>query len=472
MIHVIVAQELYDVEFVQNWTSGLELLAERVKTYTPERVAEITGVPADLIRKIAATYACSKPAYLDAGNALEHHSNSGQTVRAVMILRALTGNLDIPGGHLFPQELSLADTTLREKLPPGRRILTAERHPLLADMAGFVPGDALVTSILDGKPYPLKGMIMAGGNPMLTWPNSTLMSEALRRLDLLVVAELYMTETAQLADIVLPVADPFERDQLIVRTGFFGRDKPPNYLMLRKKIKDGGERRSDWWFWRQLAHRMGYGAYFPWADEAQAIDYQMTPLGLSVNDLKANPSGVYYGAPIRYRKYEQEGFQTPSGKVEFYSHVLDSYGYDPLPAYQEPAESPARTPELAQEYPLILNAGRRVSAYTHSRHRNLPRLRAREPQPLAEIHPQTAAAAEIQDGDWVMVETVRGRIDIQASVTEAIHPGVVGILHGWAEANVNLLTDHAACDPIVASPPLRAALCRVSKWQRRQAEHD
>ena len=463
LAHIIIADRLYDSAFVSQWTSGFDALAERVSTYTPERVAAITDVPVDLIRRIAVVYASQKPAFLDAGNALEHHTNSGQTARAVMVLRALTGNLDIPGGHLFPEKIPLADLTLRTMRPSGTRALTDEQHPLLLNMADFVPGDSLVTSLLEGKPYPLKAMIAGGGNLMSTWPNTSVMREALGRLDFLVVSELYMTETARLADIVLPVADPFERTQLIVRSGYFGRDHPSSYLMLRKKIKDFGDCRSDWWFWRNLAHRMGYGAYFPWLNEEEAIDDQLEPLGITAQDLVDNPSGMYYGDRIRYRKYEQDGFETPTGKVEFYSHILDAYGHDPLPEFEEPSESPVSTPELAQRFPLVLNGGRRVAVYTHSRHRNLPSLHAKEPYPLAELHPETATLVGVQDGDWIAVETLRGNVQIRARVTETIHPGVVGMLHGWEEANVNLLTNHAQCDPIVASPPLRACLCAVRR---------
>jgi anaerobic selenocysteine-containing dehydrogenase len=465
LIHVIITQKLYDAGFVQKWTTGFDQLAAQVRPYTPETVGEITGLAPDLIRQIAEMYATARPAFLNAGNALEHHSNTGQTVRAVTILRALTASLDIPGGHLLPDPLPLADMTLREKLSRDAHLLTRDEHPLLADMAGFVPGDALVTSLLEGKPYPLKGMIISGGNPLLTWPNTNAMRQALSRLELLVVSELYMTETAKLAHILLPVADPFERDQLVRRSGYFGSDKPTNFLIMRKKIKETGECRSDWWFWHNLAHRMGYGAHFPWADEKEAIDAQLAPLGLTVRDLEENPSGLYYGEKVRYHKYEKGGFATPTGKVEFYSHTLEAYGYDPLPSYAEPIESPVGTPELAWEYPLILNAGRRVAVYTHSRHRNLPSLRAKEPDPIAEIHPDTAKRYGIEDGDWIVVESLRGSVELQASVTAKIRAGLVGVLHGWEEANVNLLTDHRACDPIVASPPLRSGLCRVRKRQ-------
>jgi len=460
LINVIIAEELYDAAFVDRWTSGFDLLREHVLEYTPERISSITGVSADLIRRVAEVYASASPAYLEAGNALEHHSNSGQTTRAVMILRGLTGNIDVPGGHLLPQKAPLASLRLSGRRSAAR-IVTAARHPLLADMAGFVPGDSLAASLLEGDPYPMRAMIVGGGNPLLTWPNADVMRESLDHLDLLVVLELYMTETAKMADFVLPVADQFEKTQLIVKSGFFGQDEPTTWLALRERISDPGQRRSDWWFWQRLAHRMGYEAHFPWSNVEEAIDFRLQPSGLRIGDLRDNRSGCFCGERIRYRKYEEEGFQTPTGKVEFYSHLLESYGYDPLPSYEEPAESPVATSDLADRFPLVLNAGRKIGVYTHSRHRNLPSLRAKEPDPLAEIHPTTAASYGIGNGDGIVVESLRGSIEVEAKVTDGIQPGVVGLSHGWDDANVNRLTDHAACDPIVASPPLRSGLCRV-----------
>jgi anaerobic selenocysteine-containing dehydrogenase len=461
LIHVIVEERLYDAEFVSRWTVGLDRLAEQVEPYTPEWATELTGVPAATIREIAVVYAQNSPAFLDAGNALEHHSNTGQTVRAVMILRALTGNLDVPGGHLFPARVPLADLTLTERRPADVRPLSAERYPLLWDLAHFVPGDVLVDALMAGTPYPVKAMIMAGGNPLLTWPNTTVMRQALEQLDLLVVMDLFMTPTARQADIVLPAADPFEGTQLVVRSGFFGPDRPTAYLALRKQIKSHAECRSDWRFWRDLAHRMGYGEDFDWQDEDEAIDALLEPTGVTVQDLRDQPAGMFYGDNVRYRKYEQHGLATPTGKVEFYSYRLEASGYDPLPAYREPDESPLRRLALAERFPLVLNAGRRVAVYTHSRHRNLTDLHQREPVPQAELHPETAAACGVADGDWIVVESPRGSVQVRAQVTSAVRPDIVSLLHGWEGANANLLTDHAHCDEITASPPLRAGLCRV-----------
>ena len=463
LINFIITQKLYDADFVGQWTSGFDQLAERVRPFTPEKVESITGVAANDVRRIAEIYATHTPGWMDAGNALEHHSNSAQTLRALMILKVLTGNIDVPGGNVLIDRLPLTDVTLREKRPVGLKPLGTSQYPLFVEFGEFVPGDVLIETLLTDEPYPIKAMLFNGGNPARTWPNSQRVEAAYRRLDFMVVMELYMTATARLADIVLPAASQFEKTQLIAHTAPFGVDKPTWYLSLRKRISDSGERRSDWWFWKALAQRMGYGDYYPWADEKEAIDYQLEPLGITAADLEANPAGMFYGQPPKYRRYEKEGFCTPTGKVELYSHVLASYGYDPLPHYEEPAESHARAPETAKNYPLILNAGRRVAAYTHSRHRDLSELRRIEPEPYAEIHPTTAQEYGIGDGDWIVVESLRGAIEIRASLTKDIVPGVVNLFHGWEEANANVLTDHQDCDPVLATPSLRAGLCRVSK---------
>ena len=340
LINVIVAEGLYDAGFVARWTTGFDALAERVAEYTPRCVAAITGVAEETIQTIARTYAGSRPAHLDAGNALEHHSNSGQTLRAIMILRAITGNLDVPGGHMLLSPLPLADVSLRELRPAGLHPLGADRYPVFVGYAGFVPGGALVDAILDQTPYPVRAMILGGGNPALTWPNSDRLRAALDRLDFVVAMDLYLTATAEHADIVLPAAGPLEQTQLITRPGPYGTDKANWYLTLRRPAVDPEERRSDWWFWAELARRLGYGDHYPWAGEREAIDYQLRPLGLSADDLDAHPSGLYYGSPIPPRHYEQGGLGTPTGKVELHSAVLAANGYDPLPGYEEPAESP------------------------------------------------------------------------------------------------------------------------------------
>lgn len=463
LLHVVIGEELYDAAFVADWTAGFDQLAGRVLDYSPEWAAEITGIPAETIRTIARTYASAKPAYLDAGNALEHHDNASCSLRCAMILRAITGNLDAAGGHVFPPPLPLADMGLPERHPASPAVLGSDRYPVFTSLAGFVPGDSLLDAIVDEKPYPIRAMILAGGNPALTWPNTCRLVAALDALDFLVVQDLYMTATAQQADLVLPAAGPLERVQLVTRPGPYGAGNPAWWVTLRRPAAPPGERRSDWWFWAELGKRLGYGAFYPWANEEEAIADLLAPTGLCLADLEAYPEGLGYGPPPTPRAYERTGFHTPTGKVELRSVVLADHGYDPLPAYHEPLESPVSQPALAAEYPLILDTGRRAAAYTNARHRTLPSLRRLEPEAFAEIHPDTAARYGICDGDLADVRSPRGAIVIKAKVTEGIRPGVVSLLHGWEDANANLLTDDRACDPVLSCPSLRAALCRIGR---------
>ncbi len=463
LIQVIIAEKLYDVDFVTRWTTGFDQLAERVAPFTPERVAKIIGLAAADVLRFARLYASARPAHLDVGNAVEHHSNSGDALRSLMILRGLTGNLDVPGGHVLSRDLPLADMKLSANRPTGLRVLGADRYPLFAEFAQFVPGDVLLDAMLLGEPYPVKAALVMGTNPALTYPNTTRVRQALEQLDLLVVMDMFMTPTARMADIVLPAASPYERTQLITSAAPFGPDQSQWWIALRQGVVDPGERRSDWWLLRNLAHRLGYADFYPWENEEEAIDAVLRPLGITVAELKARSDGIFYGDPPAYRSYEREGFRTPTGKVEFHSHVLATYGYDPLPRYEEPAESPFSSPELAEQYPLVLNAGYRVAGYTHSRHRNLPSLRKRVPEPVAELHPATAQLYGISDGDRMVVETLRGYIELVAKVTDGFVPGTVGLLHGWEEANANLLTEDRHTDPVFATPALRSALCRIRR---------
>jgi anaerobic selenocysteine-containing dehydrogenase len=207
---------------------------------------------------------------------------------------------------------------------------------------------------------------------------------------------------------------------------------------------------------------MGYGEYFTWEDEDEVFTTLLGPTNITVDQLKENPDGIFY-SPSEEHKYLKDGFNTPSGKVEIYSELMEKHGYDPLPTFREPAESPVSKPQLVGKYPLILTTGERVIAFTHSQHRNVPMLRGRVPQPSLEINTITAKRLAINDGDLVTVESPRGSIQLKAKVTEDIHPKVVSIPHGWAEANANILTDDEGRDPISAYPGFRSVLCRALK---------
>ena len=205
---------------------------------------------------------------------------------------------------------------------------------------------------------------------------------------------------------------------------------------------------------------MGYGKYFPWEDADEIFEEYLAPTGITVEQLKEAPSGIFY-AQWKEKAYTEKGFNTPSRNVEIYSGLLKKYGHSPLPTYTEPPESPVSRPDLAKEFPFILITGPRVRWFTHSQHRNVPTLRKKMPEPFVEINPRTAQALGISNGDKVNVKSLRGEITLKAKVTADIHPQVVCLNHGWEEANANMLVDDMARDPISGYPSFRSLLCRV-----------
>jgi anaerobic selenocysteine-containing dehydrogenase len=295
----------------------------------------------------------------------------------------------------------------------------------------------------------------------LTWPNTNKVIKAFEKLDLIVVIDTFMTDTAKRADIVLPGSTFLERQDL--------RTYPSRGMTLilrtERAVEPVGNSMEDWKIWAELGKRLGYGEYFPWKDSDELFEYLLKPTNISIDRLKQNPGGVYY-LERRFQKYLKEGFNTPSKKVELYSEAMNTFGYDPLPTFHEPAESPVSRPDLIEKYPLVLITGARTIAYQHTQYRNLPSLRRLVPEPLIEINPKTAASLGIADGDAVKVESLRGGIQLRAKLTEGIHPEVVSLQHGWSEANVNYLTDDQARDPISAYPGFRSEMCRVTKLLR------
>jgi len=471
MLNVIISENLFDKEFVEKWTSGFDRLADHVKSYPPEEVEKITWVPAETIKQIARTYATAKPACIVQGfNALDQQAAGFQASRAIIILQSITGNLDIPGGYVSVNMGGLMMSAVPEypslRLPEmlQEKPLGCNEYPLCAPVFDDWTGQGmlLADTILTEKPYPIKMIIVAGSNPVVTWPNSNKFKQALGKLDFLVAMTQTMNETAQLANIVLPAATFLERTELqdqIVNTCLAAP-----YLNIRNKVIEFYEAWPDWKFCFESAKKMGYGEYFPWKDMEELIDWELKPhTGLAFKDLKGK-NFVPYGS-VEYKEYEKKGFKLPTGetKVPLYAPVMEMFGYDPLPTHKEPKESPISSPELAREYPLVLTTGARRFEYLHSSYRNIPKLRKKFPEPFAEIHPDTAQSYGIKNGEMVAVETKRGGIEIKAQFTEDILPGVISIPHGWAKANVNVLTDDKGEDPVTGYASLKALLCKIRK---------
>lgn len=450
MMKVIIDEDLYDKEYVDRYTSGFSQLKEMLEEYPLERIEKITLIPRGEIEKAARIFATTRPASIIPGNGVEHQTNTVQTIRAINILLSITGNIDVKGGNTFISPSLFVPESIEGIETPAEEPIGMKEHPMFVSMINQAQALVVIDKILKEKESPIKAFIVAGGAPIPQLANTNKVREALQKLEFIVVIDLFMTETAKYADVILPAAFFLERDEL--------GTMPFN---LQRKAVDGGQCWPDWKIWWELAKKMGYSKYFPWKGFEDAADSLLRSVELSYEELEKHPEGILKEIPPG--NYLKKGFHTFSGKIEIYSHSLASNGYDALPIYQDPGESVLSMPHLAQDYPLTLITGARLPMYVHSQHRNIPSLRNLFPEPFLEINPETAKEYGIKDGDRVIVESLRGRVIIRAKLTEGIMSGVVHLPHGWIEYDCNQLTDHEKRDPISGFPGLKSSLCRVQK---------
>ena len=472
MLNIIISEQLFDEPFVTKWTHGFAELAAHVKKYTPEWAEPITWVAADKIRAAARLFARIKPAMMEWGCAIEHTPKCIQTVRAVSMLPVLTGNIDVPGGWIFGMHGLGRFPSLIENLSAdaNAKRLGGERFKLLGGEGADLPAahiPTLLRAMRDGEPYPVKAFLVFGNNTLTTYANSSEVYDALIKLDFMVCADLFMTPTAELADIVLPAAAWPELDQLAGLPTIAA-----NVVLAQQKAVQIGECKPDEEIFVALARRMK----LPVCTEPvkTVLDAQLAAGGLNVTFDELKQKG-FIKLPVKYRKYENGGFKTPTGKIELYATRFEQLGYAPLPYYEEPPESPLRTPKIAARYPLVLTTGGRISFFFNSEHRQLAKLRKAQRDPVAEIHPESAARFGIANGTWMWIETPRGRIRQKAKVTDGIDPRVIHVQHGWWfpeqpgpeygvwTSNANLLTNNQPpYDLAMGTYQLRALLCRVT----------
>lgn len=453
MLNVVISEGLCDKEFVAQWTLGFDQLAEHVQPFTPEWAEEITKLPASDIRQVARIYATTRPATIHAGNFTDQYPNAVQTARAIAILCAITGNLDIEGGSVFLPHPTLSPLVSK---PPAVKRLGADKYPLVPK----TPFPYFIDAIFSGKPYTPRAMIVHHANPALIDADSTRIRQALGKLEFLVVCDIFKSATAELADIILPEASDYERYGFQCYASAEG-----GFVSLRQKVIEPlGECRPVFEIEYELAKRMGLEADYPWTDTEEWINYRLKASGITLDDLKKKLV-IYTTPPLEYRKYLKNGFKTPSGKAELYSPTFESYGYSPLPEYKD--LDAVFEPSYLENYPLI-GTTRRPGNYVHTRFRNIPALRKLEPEPLMRLHPEDARARGIRDGDLTAVKSAKGSIEIKAKVTGETSPGVVIIDFGWGnpwdkKPNVNILTSDEERDPISCSTPNRRFRCQVSR---------
>jgi anaerobic selenocysteine-containing dehydrogenase len=472
MLHVIINEGLYDKVFVDKWAVGFKELEAHIQDYPPERVEALTWIEVDSIKKAARLYAKNKPACIQWGNALDHNINSFQTGRAISILAAITGNLGIPGGEVewTPPPIvgwSSPDLELFTTLEPAiwQKRLDAELE--LLPIFRYILPQSIARAILEGRPYPIHAAYILGCNSLLTHANALEMYEAFKKVGFLAVAEMFMTPTAALADIVLPVASHFEVDSIVTSP-----NSTTVAAQIQQKVTAVDECRSDYQIFSALAYKLGLGKYF-WESEEQCLDSILAPAGITFNEFRE--IGVLRGNK-HYRKYERDGFATPSCKVELYSSQLMECGLDPLPVYHEAIESPDSILELDNEYPFILTSWKPVT-YRHSRLRQISSLRGIYPEPITFIHPKPAGELGIQDGDRIYIETKCGKITQKAMLSADIDPRIVVVdygwwfpedgateMFGWEKSNINVLTNSKPpYSREIGSTNLRGINCKIYK---------
>ena len=418
-----------------------DLYAALCRGYSATVIEDICWIPPEQLEAAARIIWHDRPVSYYAWSGHEQHTNATQTARAISILYALTGCFDAPGGNvLFPAIPSNPITG--EDLPSARRLAPAlglAERPLGTARWNNVTSGDLYRAILDKKPYPVRGLLGFGANLLLAHAEVRRGREALTALEFYAHADLFMNPTAELADIVLPAASPFEHEAL--KIGFEISPEAQSRVQFRQPVvSPPGEARSDTEIVFDLAGRLGLGDSFWGGDIEAAYRHQLGPSGVTLDELKARPGGVQVGLATRHRKYAEadgngspRGFQTPSRKVEIYSPTFLEHGYAPLPEYQEPMMSPRTRPDIAARYPLVLTSAKHT-LFCQSQHRALPSLRRRAPDPEVELHPETAEARGIGAGDWVAIETPSGRARARARLNASLDARVVCGQHGWWQA--------------------------------------
>lgn len=467
MMNVIIKEKLYDQKFVDKWTLGFDQLSQSIDAYSPKIISKIINIDSDVIRTIARLYATTKPACIGEGNGLDMNLEVFQTTRAICILRALTGNIDKKGGDKIPLPIPFRNIELSELLPKDVKPITYE-YPLFDHFRPTRGNPALgpVTgAIINKKPYPIKVLIIQGTNPVVTVANTKRFLKALDSLDLIIVIDLFMTQTAKYADIVLPTTTSFETTRINFPALY------SNQVVLQDKIINSlGNSWPDWKITFELARRMNFEKEFPWKNVEQAIDYQLEPTGITVKQLRSKPEGIDFQHKKSYLKYLEDGFHTPSKKVEILSEKLQRYGFSGLPSFKLSIENYSYY-KLKEEYPLLAISGARPNYFVHSQFRNIESLLKYEPEPLVDIHSLDAKERKIENGDLIKIFTPNGSIEMKANVSNIISPGIIRIPWGWGESNLtynaNNLTDDSEKSPITSTTSNRSFMCNISKSSKK-----
>ena len=447
MLTVIIDEGLYDKAFVLDWTVGFDQLKERLlNDFTLDKVTDITGVPADQIQAAARMYANAASAVIPWSPITDQHVSSTSAIRAISILRALTGNLDAPGGEMLmgvnPHLLVESEIEFTERLSDEqkKKQLGYDKHPVFTfkaadmlkehsqrvfgiDYPNIVKGTNMAVpspvfrAMAYGDPYPVKAFFALANNPLMGYGNQTLIKEAMLNQDLNVCFDLFMTPTGNLSDYVLPGDTWLERPNLMDTYEWSTLLQSSHQL-----YEPVGECKNVYYFWKELADRMGMTEHFPWKNITELFDYRLEPMGMSFDEFR----DTYKMKISEYKhfNYKTKGFATPSGKVELYSSVLEALGCDPLPYYRN-------VPEPCEEFPLKFFVGLREPQFFQSGQRHAKVLRKGNKTPRTFVNSIDAEKYGLTTGEWVTIESVAGKIHMEVLVRDDVPEGLIRVPHGW-----------------------------------------
>jgi cysteine desulfurase NifS len=474
MCNVIITEELFDEGFVTEWTRGFDEFARYVQHYSPDVVESITGIPADTVVSLARLLIDTEGASPVMYSGLEYSDSGVQAIRATHVLWALAGQLDVPGGRCFSMAENQFPVNRDGHIPNPdvRKALGRERFPVYSAYRGESHAIALPDSVLNGKPYQIRSLIILGGSMITAWPQPDVWRKTLNALEFLVCIDRQLTADAAYADIVLPATTMYEIDSYMT----YG----PVFRIREKVIEPAGQARNDFFIMAELAKRLGYGHLYP-QNKDELLRHALKGSGFSLEDVRDAGGTVQIPTTImQYKKWEkgllrsdgQTGFDTPTGKFEIASTILEEHGFHPLPVYTEPEEGPRSCSELSGQFPLIFNSGSRVTTDFRSQHHGIKSLCKERPEPAVTMNSYDADERSISNGDLVEVRTKRGSIAMRALVTDDIVRGSIDANMGgggpvgpeaWQKCNVNELTDLNHYDPVSGFPVYKALLCDVVK---------
>ncbi|MDH5560100.1 MAG: IscS subfamily cysteine desulfurase [Deltaproteobacteria bacterium] len=473
LCNILIVEELYDDKFVRDWTLGFEEFASYVQHFSPELVESITQVPKETIIELAREIVQANGASPIMYSGLEYCDSGVQAIRATQVLWALAGQMDVPGGRCFSmrenQFLINRDGLIAN--PNLKKSLGRDQFPVYSQYRGESHAISLPQSVLNEIPYKIRSLIILGGSIITAWPEPEIWRKTLNKLDFLVCIDRNQTADMAFADLILPATTLYEIDSYMI----YG----PLFRKREKVIEPLGEARNDFFILAEIAKRLGYGELYPQTDD-ELIDYVLKGTGYTRDDLN-NGGGTLKKQTVmmQYKKWEKghlrkdnkPGFETPTGKFEIHSTILEEHGYDPLPKYTEPKYGPLGDPELAKNYPLVLNTGSRVTTDFRSQHHSIKSLYEERPEPTVTLNAEDAVKRKIEQGSLVELKTPKGKAVLRVIVTNDIIKGTVDANMGgggplgpkaWQNCNINDLTDLYHFDAISGFPVYKALLCDVA----------